>query len=510
MSKYIIAYDLGTGGNKASLYDEDGVCVTSTFVPYNTIYPDVGWHEQKPMDWWNAIVESTHKLLLSSGIDRNSIKCLAISGHSLGVVPIDKDGNLLREITPIWSDTRAKNQADRFFDSVDEVQWYHTTGNGFSRECYSIFKIMWYHDNEPDLFSQTYKIIGTKDFINFKLTGRIATDYSYASGSGVYDLLSWSYSPDLVKASGIPHEVFPVIVPSTSIIGNVTKEASEITGLPINVQVACGGVDNSCMALGAKNIENGRVYISVGSSAWVAVSAQSPIIDIITKPFTFTHVIPDMYVSSFGIFSAGNSFKWMKDTFFGSEAKTGGSISYDELISLAEQSPVGAKKLMFNPSLAGGSAAHPSSNVRGAYVGLDLSHTINDIVRSTMEGVAYELRMVLDILRRLCSLSDDMLLVGGGSKSSAWRQIFADIFNANIVKTNIGQNAGSLGAAVIAAVGSGLWKSFAIIDSIHQIEDISRPIKDNVKKYQKLVEAYRYSWEFLSKFGDMVTRIDMK
>jgi xylulokinase len=166
--------------------------------------------------------------------------------------------------------------------------------------------------------------------------------------------------------------------------------------------------------------------------------------------------------------------------------------------------------LIFNPSLAGGSAAHPSSNVRGAYVGLDLSHTINDVVRSTMEGVAYELRMVLDTLRELCFLSEDILLVGGGSKSKAWRQIFADILNANIVKTNIGQGAGSLGAAAVAAIGSGLWKSITNIESIHQVEDISRPIKGNVIKYNELLEAYRYSWEFLSKYGDMVSRINMK
>ena len=501
MRKYVIAYDLGTGGNKASLYDENGVCIKNIFVPYNTIYPDVGWHEQRPMDWWNAVVESTHRLLSSSAIDRNRIECLAISGHSLGVVPVDKGGNLLRECTPIWSDTRAKKQAIRF---------YCTTGNGFSRECYSIFKMMWYHDNEPELFSQTHKVIGTKDFINLKLTGRIATDYSYASGSGVYDLLNGCYSPELIKASGIPPDLLPEIVPSTRIIGNVTKQASEITGLSQNVQVACGGVDNSCMALGAKNIEDGRVYTSIGSSAWIAVSANSPIIDTATKPFTFTHVIPDMYVSSFGVFSAGNSFKWMKDTLFGNATNKRGPISYDELVSLAERSPVGSKKLIFNPSLAGGSAAHPSSNVRGAYVGLDLSHTINDVVRSTMEGVTYELRMVLDILRGLCSLSDDMLLVGGGSKSRAWRQIFADIFNTNIIKTNIGQDAGSLGAAAVAAIGIGLWKSFEKIDSIHQVEDISRPIKDNVIKYNKLLEAYRYSWEFLSKYGDMVAHIDMK
>jgi xylulokinase len=509
MSKHIIAYDLGTGGNKASLYDEEGVCINSSFVPYETIYPDVGWHEQRPMDWWDAVVESTHELLSSSDVDKNNIECLAISGHSLGVVPVDSGGNLLRESTPIWSDTRAKEQTRNFFDRFDEKEWYEITGNGFSKECYSVFKIMWYRDNEPDLFSKIYKVIGTKDYINLKLTGQIKTDYSYASGSGIYDLLKWSYSPELIEASGISPELFPDSIPSTCIIGNLTKEASEITGLPHKVRVACGGVDNSCMALGAMNIEDGRVYTSLGSSAWIAVSSDRPIVDIETKPFTFTHVIPEMFVSSFGVFSAGNSFKWVKDTFFGN-AGVESSASYEDLVSLAQQSPVGSNKLLFNPSLAGGSAAHPSPNVRGSYLGLDLSHTIHDVVRSTMEGVVMELRMILDILKRLCNLSDDMLLVGGGSKSRFWRQIFSDIFNCNIVKTNIGQDAGSLGAAAVAAVGSDIWKDFSRIDEIHEVQDVSKPIEENVQKYRDLYKVYRHTWEMLSRLGDMMADITVK
>jgi len=484
MSKYIIAYDLGTG-------------------------PAVGWHEQRPMDWWGAVIESTHELLSSSAVDKNSIECLAISGHSLGVVPVDRDGNLLRESTPIWSDTRAKEQTRNFFDNFDEKEWYKITGNGFSKECYSLFKIMWYRDNEPDRFSKIHKVIGTKDFINLKLTGEIQTDYSYASGSGIYDLLKWRYSPGLIEASGVSTDLFPDIVPSTSIIGNLTEEASEITGLPRKVKVACGGVDNSCMALGAKNIEDGSVYTSLGSSAWIAVSVSSPIIDVATKPFTFTHVIPGMFVSSFGVFSAGNSFKWVKDTFFGN-ADTTSSMGYEDLVSLAQQAPVGSHKLLFNPSLAGGSAAHPSATVRGSYIGLDLSHTIHDVVRSTMEGVVMELRMILDILKQLCKLSDEMLLVGGGSKSRFWRQIFADIFDCDIVKTNIGQDAGSLGAAAVAAVGSNIWNDFSRIDKIHEVQDVSKPIEENVQKYRDLYEVYKHTWEMLSRVGDMMADITIK
>ena len=136
---------------------------------------------------------------------------MGISGHSLGAVPIDKSGRLLKQSTPIWSDGRATKQVDDVFQNYDQEKWYMTTGNGFTPAFYSAFKILWYKDNEPDVFKNIYKVIGTKDYVNFKLTGRLCTDPSYASGSGVWDLLKWDYSPELVAAMGLPFEIFPEV-----------------------------------------------------------------------------------------------------------------------------------------------------------------------------------------------------------------------------------------------------------------------------------------------------------
>ena len=188
MDKKILSFDLGTGGNKAALYDVQGNCLASTFVPYPTFYPQVGWHEQRPADWWNAVVESTRLLLESSGVDKDEIVCLGISGHSLGAVPVDKDGILLREQTPIWSDIRAQKEVEDFFLTVDQDEWYLTTGNGFPPACYTIFKVIWYRDHEPEMWKKVHKILGTKDYINFRLTGTMSTDYSYASGTGIYEV----------------------------------------------------------------------------------------------------------------------------------------------------------------------------------------------------------------------------------------------------------------------------------------------------------------------------------
>lgn len=508
----IIAYDLGTGGNKASLYDVDGRCLAAVFVPYETFYPQAGWHEQRPLDWWHAVVESTRGLLAADRVDPQSIECLAISGHSLGCVPLAADGSVLRESTPIWSDKRPVEQVARFFQEVDPADWYRTTGNGFPPPHYTAMKIMWYRDHEPQMFRRIDKIVGTKDFINYKLTGRIRTDPSYASGSGVYDLLGWDYSDELIAASGLPWELLPQIVPSTEILGKLTADAAGELGLPRGVKVACGGVDNSCMALGAKNIAEGRAYASLGSSSWIAVSSRQPVLDERSKPYVFTHVIPGMFTSAFGVFSTGTSLKWVRDQICPNlveQAEQEGKDPYDVMTALAETSPVGARRLMFNPSMAGGSSLDPSPHIRGALLGLDLGHTQADVVRAALEGIALNLRIVLDELRRLCRVGDEMVAVGGGSKSRLWRQIFADALKIRVVKTNVGQEAGSLGAAAVAAVGAGLWEDFARIDQVHQVEVVATPNPQNAAVYEKLLPVFRRACQTQSELGDTLAELDL-
>jgi len=465
MGKFILAYDLGTGGSKASLYNKEGRCITRTFIPYDTLYPDVGWHEQRPNDWWNAVVESTRRLLKSGEVKINDIECLALSGQSLGVVPIDRKGKLLRETVPIWSDTRTPVQTSKFFRRIQPTEWYMLTGNGFSKECYSVFKIMWYRDNEPDMFSRIHRVLGSKDYINYRLTGELCTDYSYASGSGIYNLKEWRYEPRLVQASGLSAELFPEIVPSTQVIGTVTRESAETLGLSTNV---------------------------------------NPVVNCKIKPFVFTHVIPNMFTSATAIFSAGNSLRWVRDTLcknIKDMAERENRDPYEMMTELAAESPAGARKLLFNPSLAGGSAAHLGPQIRGAFLGLDLSHTQADVIRAVLEGISFDLRIMLDKLAELCALSEEVILVGGGSKSKLWRQIFANVFDRTIVKTNVDQDAASLGAAAVAAVGTEIWKNFNIIDEILIREDVEQPQNEVVRMYNDLLPLYASFFQYQSKLG---------
>lgn len=504
MSKKIIAHDLGTGGNKAALFDADGTLISCQFAAYPTETPAPGMHEQKPDDWVKAVAESTRTLMERTKTDPRDVAGLAISGHSLGTVPLDRDGNLLRELTPIWSDRRAEEEAADFFTRTDPDAWYKTTGNGFPAPHYSVFKMMWYKNHEPETFQKTALFLGTKDYVNYRLTGTLATDPSYASGSGVYDLERWNYDPELLAASGINPSLFPAIRPSSEPVGNLTPQAAELLGLTTDTAVICGGVDNSCMALGAGAFKPGRLYVSLGSSSWIALCDSHPMIDLRSKSYTFTHVVPGMFTSALAIFSSGTTFRWIRDRFcadLAAKAEETGADVYDLMTAEADKSPLGAGGLLMNPSLAGGTMLDANPNMRGGFANLDLCHTRGDVIRSVMEGIAMNMRAVMETVRSLAHTSDQLAAVGGGANSDLWCKIYADVLNMEITRINIGQNAAALGAAALAAVGCGLWSSFDRIDGLLAPQTAAKPNPERAEAYDGIYTKFR-------KFSEMLGQLD--
>ena len=475
----LLAFDFGTGGIKASVFSEEGDCLDSAFVGYGTEYPASGFHEQRPEDWWNAVVASVRALKT----DKAGVGAIGISGHSLGVIPLDAAGRLLREKVPIWSDSRAGAEAEGFFARLGrtEAEWYMKTGCGFPARLYSVFKLMWFRKHEPDWFGKVDTILGTKDYVNFRLTGEKATDNSYASGTGVYNLLDRKYSDEFIAASGLPPSIFPRIVPSTQVIGTLMPAVADELGLPRTVQVVCGGVDNSCMALGAGAYAEGRAYNSLGSSSWIAVSSAKPVLDARTRPYVFDHVVPGQYASALAIFSAGTSHAWLKDVL---------GLDYPEMDALAESAGPLAHGLFFNPTLAGGSSLDVAPEMRGGFANLDLRHTRADMIRAVMEGVAFGLRQALDGLREKVSLAEPLVLVGGGAKAPLWRQIYADVYGMDVVRSPIGQQCAALGAAALAAVGTGTWTDFSPVGRLASGGETTSPDPDRLAAYAKAYARY--------------------
>lgn len=504
----IIAYDLGTGGIKASLYEADGKSLASTFVQYETYYPYAGWYEQRPMDWWDSVCKATQILLKETSTNPKNIACLAISGQSLVAVPLNKEGEILLTSVPIWSDGRAADITREYFKKTSYDHWYLTTGNGDPAECYTIMKLIWMQKNMPEVIKNTDVVLGSKDFINYMFTGEIYTDPSYASGSGVFDLEKWSYSDKYIEVSELPKSIFPTIVPSHAVIGCVTESAAQESGLAQGTLVACGGVDNSCMALGARGLGEGKIYTSLGSSSWIAITSCKPIVDIVNRPFVFAHIEKGVYTSATSIFSAGSSLRWMRDRLCPEVHDD--PNSYNRLCEWAAEVPAGSNGILFNPSLAGGSAQEKSSNILGGFMGLSLRSTRADMIRACMEGVALNLKSCLEYLQKYVQCDKEMLLCGGGSKSPLWRQIFADVFDLDILKTNIDQDTASLGAAAIAARSIGLWNDYSRIESLHQIQSVEKPIPENVYKYGQLYRVFKLWSNNLANMGDKMQALHEK
>jgi xylulokinase len=486
-NQYLISYDLGTGGLKAGLYHTDGASVGFEFYPYRTYYSKPDWHEQHPLDWWQAVCFTTKKLLQVSGVDSACIAAVAASGQSLVAAPIGHGGELLLESIPIWSDRRAKAEIAAFFAQVDYEKWYMTTGNGDPPETYSVFKLMWLKKNHPVVYAKTRAVLGSKDYINYCLTGQIATDYSYASGSGVFELENWKYCDAFIKSAGLPRSYFTEPMDSYAMVGTVTPEAAELCGLHTGTKVICGGVDNSCMALGTTGIGHSKVYTSLGSSAWIAVSADKPILDPKKLPFVFAHVEKGYYTSAVSIFSAANSYRWARDIFCNDLS----GDQYTQMNELASASPAGANGVMFNPSLAGGSSQEPGESLTGSFFGLKLSNTRGDILRSVLEGVAFSLGcFCLPVIEPLIGSNDTMIICGGGAKSDLWMQIFADIYNKKIIVINVDQDAASLGAAAIAARGAGIWKDYSPLNDLFKVQRSFSPKAENHDLYAVIANRF--------------------
>lgn len=493
-----LAYDLGTGGVKASLYDDELHVVKKVFIEYPTYYPEANCHEQEPLQWWNAIVKGTSCLFMDDQYQRSSVRSLALSGHSLVTVPIGKGGVLLRERVPIWSDTRSEEEVRQFFSCFSEREWYELTGNGFPPACYGLFKLMWLKKHDRTTYDKIDKVLGSKDYINYKLTGVLATDTSYASGWGMYDLVRHQVRQDVLDCAGIRKDIIPPIVSSHSLLGTLTVSAAKEIGLSPTVCVAAGGVDNACMALGAIGNHPDTLYLSLGSSSWIAANTKRPFVDFKTRPYTFAHIEEHLYTSAFSIFSGGNSLRWARDTLC--KDLLYNPDSYKIIDGLAQSSPIGAHGVYFSPDLAGSTSQDSSPHMQGGYLGLHLGVSREDMLRATMEGIALNLHVSLDYLKTFLPVSEGLIICGGGSKSKFWLQMFSDVFDIPIIKENIDQDCATFGAAAIASRAARGISDYSQVDSLRKIEKRYEPNQKHVREYAALYTRFRF---VKSKFSEI-------
>ena len=496
MPRYVIAHDLGTSGNKATLFDEDGTLVSSCVSSYNTVYAEGNRAEQNPHDWWKAIVETTQALL--KVVSPNDIAGIALSGQMMGCLCVDKNGNPLRPHL-LYCDQRSVKEEAFLAEKIDPIQFYQITGHRISAS-YSIEKLMWIRENEPDIFAKTDKMLNAKDYINYRLCGIIATDPSDASGTNAYNLNNGQWSEEIIQAAGLDLSLFPEVRSSIEVIGEVTIRAAKETGLCVGTPVICGGGDGSCAGVGVGSISPGSAYNYLGSSSWIALTVDKPIVDEQRRTMNWAHVVPGMLHPSGTMQAAGTSYTWMVSQLCGHEqhrAKALGKDVYELIDEQISKSPIGANKLLFLPYLMGERTPRWNVDAKGGFIGLTINHKHCDMLRAVMEGITLNLGYIVDIFRNHVPI-DTITVIGGGTKNIIWQQMMADIYQAEIKIPNYLEEATSMGAAVLAGIGSGLFQDFQVIDRFIHIQKKITPIPENVKKYKAIMPVFDHTYHALT------------
>jgi len=496
MGSFILAHDLGTTGNKATLFDREGRLVARAFSGYDTVHPEPTWAEQDPRDWWRAVIEATRALLAESRIAAGDIAVIAFSGQMMGCLPVDAAGRPLRRCI-IWADQRAVAQAARLAERVGEERVYRITGHRVS-PTYSAPKMMWVRDNEPDVFAQTYKFLHVKDYIAYRMTGAFVTDCSDASGMSIYDLERGEWSDEILQALELDAGMLPEVHNSTDVVGELTKLAAEELGLRAGIPVVIGGGDGASAAVGAGAVKEGPAYNYIGSSSWVSFGAARPIYDPGRRIFNWAHMVPGMFAPCGTMQAAGGSYQWLRRQICWSEtveASETGDDAYEVMNRRAAESVPGARGLLFLPYLQGERSPHWNPRARGAYVGLQVTHTRADLIRATLEGISMNLRTILQSFLDAGACINEVILIGGGAKGALWRQILADVFGRPTLQPRLLEEATSLGAAIAGGVGVGLFRDFSVAERCIEIVDRHTPDPAAQAVYDRLypvfLEAYR-------------------
>jgi xylulokinase len=382
---------------------------------------------------------------------------------------------------------------------------YTLTGHRVSAS-YSAAKIMWIRRNEPDVYRHAAKFLHAKDFVVGRLTGRMGTDYSDASGMNLLDIGALRWSDEMLAAAEISPALMPDLFESTAVVGKVTAEAAAASGLAEGTPVAIGGGDGACATCGAGVVSESDAYICLGTSAWMATASRTPLFDPGQRTFTFCHFKRGLFFPCGSMQAAGGSLAWFMNAFpaQGNAESSEGPNRYEAANREASEVPAGCEGLLFLPYLMGERSPWWNSRARGSFVGLSMGHGRSHLLRAVMEGVALNMRVIADAFRELGREYGEIRMLGGGARSATWRQIFADVLETPIATLNFMEEATSLGAAIAGGVGIGIFPS--IEDAARMVRTVHRTEPDPLRfpVYNKIYPAFKAAYTQLAPVFEMI------
>jgi xylulokinase len=441
------------------------------------------WSEQDPDLWWQAAVRSVREVLARSEAKAAHIAAVGLTGQMHGLVLLDGVGRPLRPAI-LWNDQRTQTQCDEIHARIGRERFIQITGNkaltGFTAP-----KILWVHQEEPEVYARAEHILLPKDYLRYRLTGKYALDKADGAGTVLFDLRSRDWSAEVLGALEIDSSWLPITYEGPEFTGAVTQEAAALTGLAAGTPVVAGGGDQAAQAVGVGAIEPGIVALTLGTSGVVFAATSGPLIDPEGRLHAFCHAVPGMWHLMGVMLSAGGSLQWYRDTL-------APEVSFDELLREAEEVPPGCDGLQFLPYLSGERTPHPDPQARGAWVGLTQRQGRGHLTRAVLEGVAFGLKGSFELLRE-AGLGEirQVRASGGGAKGALWRQILADVLGTELVTVNTSEGA-AYGAALLAGVGAGIWADVpAACAACLQITGTTRPDEDRAGAYRAAYPIYR-------------------
>jgi xylulokinase len=500
----LLGIDVGTGGTRAIVVDERGQIIasaTAEHAPFAS--PQTGWAEQDPQDWWRACGEAVRAVLTNNDIAADSIAGIGLSGQMHGATLLDERDEVVRPAL-IWCDQRTDAQCLAITEKVGREHLIELTCNP-ALTGFTLPKLLWVRDNEPDLWRRVRTVLLPKDYVRFKLTGDRATDLADASGTLLLDVTNRRWSQQMLDAAELDKSLLPTVFESPEITGRISAEAAIVTGLKEGTPVVAGAGDQAAGAVGMGIVRPGAVSATIGTSGVVFAATAKPSLDKGGRVHTFCHAIPDRWHVMGVTQAAGLSLRWFRDNF--GAGLDDGRDPYERLSEEAAKVPAGADFLLWTPYLMGERTPHLDPHVRASLVGLTASHTRAHVIRAILEGVAFSLRDTFEIFAEMNVPVESVRLGGGGARSSLWRQIQADVYNQSVEIVEAEEGA-AYGAALLAGVGVEVWQTVdAACDEVVRVKTRVAQNSADVRRLNRQYKAFRALYPALCEVMELAKEV---
>jgi len=482
MKKYIVAADCGTTGSKAVVYDLAGKPVASSYREYGLEFPQPGWVDQDSQMLFDTLLTIISQATQKANIPVQDVVAICLSTQRCTLVPVDKAGNPLRKAIT-WQDNRTDHQCETIRRRIGADAFYDTTGLPIAN-VWTLPKIMWIKENEPDLYKEAYRFVNVQAYLNRLLGAEdFYDDCSNASLHGLMSLTKMEWIDDFVQATDVDGDKLPQLVGSGRQIGALNKAVADKLGLLTGTPIISGGGDQQCAAVGSNVIAEGDCEVTLGTAGVTICSLDEPRLDPERTIPCLVHAVDQKWTCEGLQNAAGASLKWLRNLL--QEGQPGADIDYEHMTNLAAKSPVGANGITFLPYLAGSAAPLWDSSARGMLFGISLGSNLGDITRAVLEGISFETASILaNFARREIKVSK-IRASGGGAKSALWGQLQADIYGVPVQRLLV-DDATILGAAVLGAFGVGIYNS--VSEAASAMVHTTSEYQPNMDHHQKYIE----------------------